>query len=148
MQDPKSKLSKMRPLVKVRKIQLDRETIALEEIRREKRDKLLQLKRNQQEYIQGIDRLNIERQTSDPKMLTVLESSVDFAKQQWYSCIRDLRLIEEKEKAQLANMLTADRNLKSVEKLEEKYRFEYTTAELKREQKFFDEMAITRFNKE
>jgi flagellar biosynthesis chaperone FliJ len=148
VQDPKTRLDKMRPLVKVRKIQLDRESMILADIRNEKRVKLQELKKNQQEYLQGIDRLNTERQCSDPKLLEVLESSVDYVKQRWYNCIRDLRVIEEKEKAQLANMMAADRNLKSVAKLEERYRLEFVASEQMKEQKFLDELAIRRLHKD
>jgi flagellar export protein FliJ len=145
---PERKLARMKPIVRVRKIQLDQESLELAKIRQEKTEKMQELRGHQREYMLGIDKLNAERSASEPRMLEVLENSVDYVKNRWQHCIRELRLIEEKERAQIANTLTADRGLKSVQKLEDRYRFEARSADVKREQKELDEIVLRKFHTE
>lgn len=148
MSTPERKLARMKPIVRVRKIQLDQESLELAKIRLEKTEKMKELRGHQREYMFGIDKLNAERASNAPKMLEVLENSVDYVKNRWQQCIRELRLIEERERAQIANTLTADRSLKSVQKLEDRYRFEARTVDVKREQKELDEIVLRKFHTE
>ena len=142
MQDPKLKLKKMRPVVRARKVMLDRESAILARIRESKVAKVSELRDRQASYLGGIDQINGERAKGTMSLLETLEAGVTKAKDDWYQCLRELREIEEKERQQLAETLDARKDLKAVEKLEERYQDESVIADNRKEQKELDEIAL------
>lgn len=103
------------------------------------------LKNFENQYIAGIDGLNKERQSATRDRLDPMESGLDYVKALWYRSLKRLREIEEQEKAQVAQLLIAERNLKSVEKLEERYVEQSQYQQKIRDQKQTDEVAIRKF---
>ena len=80
MANLRHKLKKMLPILKVKKFKVDEESKTLSEIRIQKETAMSELQRYQKLYIEGIDQLNIERQSADRSRLPVLENSIDYAK--------------------------------------------------------------------
>ena len=61
--------------------------------------------------------------------------------------MREVRRIEDHERAQIAQVLNAELNLKSVEKLSDKYEQEVIQQAQQQEQKNIDEIALRKFHK-
>jgi len=142
LKEVKNKIKRMKPLVTTRKIERDIEAMRLQELRNEKTQAMKELKRYESLYIAGIDKINTERQSPNRTQLKALEDSVDHCKSKWYDQIRKLREIEIQEKSQIAQLVTAETGLKSMEKLQEKYQENLATLQRSSEQKETDETAI------
>ena len=145
MDDVSQKLNRVKPLIKARKGQVDQEAAILAQIRREKSEVIKMLEQYQNMYMQGVEEINTERQSSARDRLNSLERSVDYAKSQWHKTMVSLKEMESKENAQLAQFKVAERNLKSVEKLEERYHAIQYEVTKSKEQKNQDEIAIRRY---
>ena len=146
MANLKHKLKKMLPILKVKQFKVDEESRTLSEIKAQKEAAMTELQRYQKLYIEGIDQLNIERQSADRARLPVLENSIDYAKAKWYESLGILKDFEAKEHAQLNILVKAQQDLHIFEKLEEKYKNELIIIENQKEQKALDEHSIKAFN--
>ncbi|MCX6128371.1 MAG: hypothetical protein NTX25_04815, partial [Proteobacteria bacterium] len=93
-------------------------------------------------YIEGVEKLNRERQSLERKMLSALESAVDFSKTQWYQKLMVLRVIQEEEKRQMARVMEAQKRLRMLEKLDERYLDQSRDLHKTIEQKELDEFAL------
>lgn len=143
MANPKQKINKLKPLIKIRQLQLDQETALLNQIKL-KRDEATQLLLySQKTYIDGVEKLNRERQSPERRMLLTLEQGVDFAKAQWYARLQDLRTLEEHERHQLIMVMEAQKRMKMLENLDERYLEQHIKLLKNHEQKEIDEFAIT-----
>ena len=136
----------MRPVLKAKKYAVDQESKILNEIKAEKEQAIRELERYQKLYIEGIDKLNLERQSVERSRLLVLENSIDYAKLKWYESLRIMRECESKEQLQIKVLIKAQQDLHIFEKLEEKYKTEIISLENKNEQKRLDEHSINLFN--
>ncbi len=146
MANLKHKLKKMLPILKVKQFKVDEESRTLSEIKVQKEAAMTELQRYQKLYIEGIDQLNVERQSADRARLPVLENSIDYAKAKWYESLGILKDFEAKENAQLNILVKAQQDLHIFEKLEEKYKNELIIIENQKEQKALDEHSIKAFN--
>ncbi len=135
------KHARIQPLIKIRQTQFDQAVSALQQIQEEVKAAASTLQHFQMMYIQGVDRLNQERQSSERKMLDALESSIDYAKRQWYQKLSILRELQEIEKEHLAAVKEAQLRLKMLEKIEDRYHKDVTLHDNKVEQKVLDEFA-------
>src|SRR6476469_1546664 len=115
------KIQRMEPLIKIRGIQLDQQLFFLQQIQARKQSAKDELLRCQHMYIKGIDRLNLERQSPERRMLEALERSIDLAKSLWHKRLMELRAVEEEERAQEQAVKLAHKNLKMLEKLDVRY---------------------------
>ena len=136
------KIQKMEPLIKIRTLQLDQQMFILQQIQTRKQAAKTELLRCQHMYIKGIDRLNQERQSPERKMLEALERSIDLAKSLWHKRLMDLRNVEDEERIQEAAVRLAYKNLKMLEKLDERYTVDLNEHMKKVEQKQLDEFAV------
>ena len=136
------KIKRVKPLIRFREVRLLHETEALADIRRQKADAMAKLKENQRLYLDGLKSLNHERQSGATGRLLTLENSLDFVKGRWCESLKDLRKIEEREKIQVVQVMVAQKDVKTLEKLEDRYR-EQSVAEMNHQaQKNLDEIAI------
>jgi len=147
MQDAFRKIKKVQPLVRFKKKRVDEEAMVLQAIRREKILIVATMKENQKRYMQGIEDLNKIRSSRSRDNLETMEQALDHVKAEWFKLFKKVQEIEGKEQAQVAHVLTAERELKSVEKLQEKYEIEFKQLNAKHEQKQLDELAIRRFTR-
>lgn len=148
MQDIQSKLKRVQPLIKAKQADLDRETAVLTEIRECKLKAISRLREFQAKYMNGVETLNRERQSGNFATLETLESGLDMVKSQWYQSLREVRTFEAQERAQLAQVHSAHVDLKSIEKLGERYFDQAADLEKKNEQKTNDELSVLRFRPE
>lgn len=148
MIDLKEKIKKMNPIIKSKQNQLDQQTILLNEIREHKLAALKQLEKYQQEYIRGVESLNQARQSPMREEVHALESSVDYAKAQWYRSLKEVRRMEEKERSQLGQVIKAQQSLKSIEYLKEQYEQNLLEYQKKLEQKQLDELSVQNFHRQ
>ncbi len=146
MDEFSKKVRRVKPVIRAREMQLDNEALILAAIKKEKTEAMQELKRFQFLYMSGVEQLNTERQSMHRDKLSTLESSVDHVKAEWYRSLKKLREIEQREKAQLAQLLVAERNLKSVEKLRDRYKDQFVEFQKVVEQKEIDSMAIRKFS--
>lgn len=145
MDDLNRKAKRVKPLIRAKQSNMEREASELERIRLEKRQAMSELKRYEKLYIEGVDSLNNERQSLTRERLELMEHSVDHYKDMWYKSLKHMREIESKERSQLSQLLMARQDLKSMEMLEERYRNQLVDVEKQKEQKNNDEAAIRTF---
>jgi flagellar biosynthesis chaperone FliJ len=148
MMNARRKVKRIKPLVRIRKNQLDQEVLVLIEIRQRKQLVLKELIHFQTQYMKGVEQLNIERQSPTRHMLSSLEQSVDYARARWFESYQKVQEAEREERAQLFQLRMAEKDLKSVQKLEERYEQNARTLAGAIEQKQLDESAIRNFTKE
>ena len=145
MQQTMRKIKRVQPLIKMKQTKVDEESAVLQAIRREKVTVVTQMKENQRRYMEGVERMNHLRTSRTRDNLTTMEQAVDHVKAEWYRLYKRVQDIETKEKAQIAQVLTAERDLKAVEKLQEKYQLEFRKEVSQSEQKQLDEIALRNF---
>jgi hypothetical protein len=138
------KSKKIDPVIKARRLAVELEAKGLMKIRAEKLRLVGQIKHYQKEYLLGVDKVNAERAKSQFEMMSTLESSVDLVKDRWHETLRHLRLAEDREKAQLANLIIARKHLRAVEQLSDRYLKEIVAFQEKLEQKTLDELTLRR----
>ena len=140
------KIKRVQPIIKMKQARVEEEASILERIRREKVDVVQAMKDYQKRYMQGVETLNQTRGSRDRANLPALETGLDRVKDQWTKLYRDVQELERKERAQIAQLLGAERELKAVERLRDRYETEHRKELGKSEQKQIDEMALRRFN--
>ncbi len=143
MPNSQQKMKRIQPLIKIRKIQLDQETALLNQIQLKREEAAQALMQSQQTYIEGVEKLNQERQSSERKLVSALEQGVDFAKAQWYQRLMALRAVEEEERLQSRQVAEAQKRMKMLEHLDERYLEQYLKQLNIQEQKQLDEFAIS-----
>ena len=140
------KIKRVQPIIRVKQARVDAEAVILNQLRAEKVAVVAEMRANQRKYIEGIDRLNVERTSLSREMLAPLEDGLDFIKAKWFKLNREVQLLEHREKVQLSNLLAAQTELKAIEKLEDNYKGQHASEMKKAEQKDLDEVAIRRYN--
>lgn len=136
------KIEKLGPLIKIRQLQLDQQLSLLQKIKLRKEAAQQELVRAQSMYITGIDRLNQERQSPERLMLEALENSIDLAKSLWHKRLMELRHVEIEVKAQERHVAEAHKNMKMLEKLDDRYTGNLNEHLKIIEQKQLDEFAV------
>ncbi len=144
MKDIQKKIKRIQPIVNIRRHEMEKEALALSNIRSQKLELVKTMRNHQQAYLHGIEQLNAARGSIDRKNLDVLENSVDFARDRWTDTFRQVQEIEKKEKNQLQQLTIAQRDLKIVEILNEKYHQEMSIEMNRKEQAEMNEVAIAR----
>ena len=137
MQQNFRKMKRVQPLIKLRKSRVDEETAALMQIREEKQKAVKDLRESQQKYMRGVEELNRVRASQDRANLTTLEEALDAVKIHWYRLFKKVQEVENKEKVQVSQLIVAERDLKSVENLEEKYSDKFKRIFLKQNRKLW-----------
>lgn len=145
MNEWKQKIKKLQPIINSKRIKFDEANKVLQTLRLSRMEALKKLEKDQKEYIQGVEVLNQARVTPDRNEVSYLEQSVDSAKSNWYQSLKSLREAEEKEKIVLNLVFNIQKEIKSFEKLEEKYRHNLNLKIQQIEQKEHDEIAVKQF---
>lgn len=145
MQQTFRKIRRVQPIIKLKKQKMDEEAVVLANIRTEKQEIVRSMKESQSRYMRGIEELNQIRQSKTRSNLHTLEEALDFVKAQWYGLYKKVQEVEQRERAQLQHLLIAERELKSVEKLRDKYELAYAKEVKKTDQKLMDEAALRNF---
>jgi flagellar export protein FliJ len=145
MNELRRKQKRVEPLIRIRQEQLDQETEELNRIRKAKSMTMERLRTQQSKYNQGVADINHLRQSGDLAKLPSLERGLDHVKNVWYETVKELRILEQKERAQIEQLYLAQRNVKSMESLSDKYAGQLKEYINKQEQKAMDEYAINRF---
>ncbi len=140
------KVQRVKPIVRVRGIQYDKEFFLLTEIRAEKQKLIDELTKYQEKYIQAVNKLNAERESGRREKLDILEIGIEAIKSKWIDILKQIRVMEAKEQAQEQVVKVAKRNLKSVEKLLEIYNEELIEFEKHEDLKVMDDIAVRMFN--
>lgn len=138
------KVKRVDPIIDIKRKKLDQEVAALAAIRLEKQQIVASMKDSQRRYMEGFQNLNRIRSSSDRFNIATLESALDTVKAQWQKLRLEVERIEIREKAQISHLLTAERDLRAVETLKDRYQAEFNHAMRKQDQKLLDEHAILR----
>ena len=144
MQQNFRKMKRVQPILKLRKSKVDEETSVLLAIRAEKQKVVKEMRESQQKYMKGVEDLNRVRASQDRSNLATLEAALDAVKIHWYTLFKRVQEVENKEKAQVNQLITAEQELKSIENLGEKYNKAFQKDMAKIEQKSLDELAVRR----
>jgi len=139
------KIRRVQPLIKMRRFKVEEEATVLARIRTEKQRTMQEMLENQRRYMQGVEEMNKLRATKMRENLQTLESTLDFVKSQWYRLYKQVQEIEIKEKMQVGQLLTAERDLKAIQKLEENYQVEFQKELNRTEQRATDESSLRKF---
>lgn len=139
------KIKRVQPIIKLKKSRMDEEAAILTAIRNEKVEIVKAMKDSQRRYMDGVEELNRIRTSKARSNLDTLEQALDYVKGQWYALYKSVQEVEQREKNQIQQLITAERELKSVEKLQEKYETQFASEQKKSDQKLMDEAALRRF---
>lgn len=113
-------------------------------VRAEKQKAVKEMRESQQKYMKGVEDLNRVRSSQDRANLATLEAALDAVKVHWYTLFKKVQEVENKEKMQVNLLIAAEKDLKSIENLEEKYQKAFQKDMAKAEQKALDELAVRR----
>jgi flagellar export protein FliJ len=144
MQQNFRKMKRVQPILKLRKSKVDEETAMLLAIRAEKQKVVKEMRESQQKYMKGVEDLNRVRSSQDRANLATLEAALDAVKVHWYTLFKRVQEVENKEKMQVNQLIAAEKDLKSIENLEDKYEKAFQKDMAKAEQKSLDELAVRR----
>ena len=144
MQQNFRKMKRVQPILKLRKSKVDEETAMLLAIRAEKQKVVKEMRESQQKYMKGVEDLNRVRSSQDRANLATLEAALDAVKVHWYTLFKRVQEVENKEKMQVNQLIAAEKGLKSIENLEDKYEKAFQKDMAKAEQKSLDELAVRR----
>jgi flagellar export protein FliJ len=142
------KAKRLDPVIEERQEKFDVESERLNILRRKKTETVEAMRSKQQEYMEGVTRLNDERGTSNRLMLEALETGLDSVKSQWMVLYQEVINIEREEKKQLVIMSQAHRDLEAIKTLQTKYKVEFAKEMDRREQKMLDEHSLRKFVRE
>ena len=140
------KVQRVESIVRIRRIQYDREFFLLTQIRSEKQKLIEELSKYQEKYAQAVTELNTERESGRREKLDILEVGIEAIKSKWIEILKGIRVMEAREEAQEKVVNVANRNLKSVEKLSEIYSEELIEFEKHEDLKLMDDIAVRMFN--
>lgn len=146
MQQQFRKIKRVQPIIKLKKAKVDEEAAILTRIRHEKVQIVAEMKESQRKYMAGVEELNKVRASAVRMNLETLEHSLDHVKEHIYKLFKEAQKIERKEKEQIEQLLVAERELKSVEKLRERYETEFHKELKKNDQKLQDDVAMRKFS--
>ena len=145
MNELEHKRKRVAPLIRIRQNQLDRESAELMSIRKDKMAALNRLREQQAQYVAGLHEVNGLRQSQDTANLGNVERGLDYVKNRCFELLNQIRVFEQKERAQLELLYLARRNVKSMESLKDRYTGQIREAEKRDEQKLIDEFAVNKF---
>jgi flagellar export protein FliJ len=145
MQQLFRKIKRVEPIIRMKRQKVDEEAAVLAAIRQEKMQIVASMKDSQRRYMDGYQELNKLRSSADRKNLATLESALDSVKGQWEKLRLEVERVELKERAQITHLLTAERDLRAVEKLKERYAGQINESTRRQEQKAMDEHALRRY---
>ncbi len=142
------KAKRLNPVIEERQEKFDIESEKLNVVRRRKIELVAAMRTKQQEYMDGVTRLNEERGTSNRLMLDALETGLDSVKNQWMALYQSIIHLEKEEKNQVIIMSKAHRDLEAIKTLQTKYKTEFAKEMDRREQKMLDEHSLRKFVRE
>ena len=142
----KRKMDRLDPVAKVRKREMDVIASQASQLERQIRETATELKASQDAYMRGVNQLNTVRTSGDRQNLLTLETSVDSLKEKWHSLYHKLNQLKQAKQQVTAQLRLAQRNMKAVEVLQDKYQAEFRKELDRQEQNFLDEAAIRSFN--
>jgi|LauGreDrversion4_2_1035121.scaffolds.fasta_scaffold34794_2 flagellar export protein FliJ len=139
------KIKRVQPIIKMKQTRVDNEAAILAEINKAKVQAVAAMRDSQRQYMTGVDELNRIRTSSKRDNIDTIESGLDHVKAQWYAFYRKVQELENKERAQIARLNEAERELKAIERLQERYTMDFKKEVGKAEQKMLDEIALRQF---
>ncbi len=145
MQKHLKKIARLVPVLDIKKTRVDAEAVALAAILREKVKLESELMAWQQKYLNGVTRLNAERESVERPMLLALEAAVDHARETLFVFFQRLKEADLAEQAQVMRVNIVQRELSAVEKLQETHRERFKKEISRNEQKGHDDIALRRF---
>ena len=99
----------------------------------------------QERYLNGVGRLNAERESAARGMLSALEAAVDHARETLFKLFQKLKEVDGIEQSQMMQLSIVQRELSAVEQLQEGHRIKFRKDLSRQEQKGLDEISLRRF---
>ena len=140
------KIKRIEPIIKIKKDRVDMEASVLAAINRQKVEAVQAMRDSQRKYMSGVDELNRVRTSVARENIEALEAGLDHIKSQWYKLYKSVQELENKERAQIARLQVAERELQAIARLRERYEFDFKKEIGRSEQKMLDEIAIRQFH--
>lgn len=145
MPETQKKIKRLASVIRVRKKAVEDASNVLALTRNKKLAAMENLRSVQNEYLTGIERLNLERSSLSRDKLAPLERGLDATKEKWMRIYQQVLDLEKKEQVDHSILSKALMDLKAVDSLSESYRTAFKSELLKVEQKISDESAIRRY---
>jgi flagellar export protein FliJ len=139
------KIKRVQPIIKIKQTRVDTEAAMLARINKEKVEAVQAMRESQRQYMSGVDELNRIRTSSSRENIEVIESGLDHVKAKWYRLYKSVQDLENRERAQIACLNVAERELKAIERLRERYELDFRKEISRSEQKMLDEIALRQF---
>ena len=139
------KIKRVQPIIKIKQTCVDTEAAMLARINKEQGEAVQALRDSQRQYMTGVDELNRIRTSSSRDNIETIENGLDHVKAKWYRLYKNVQDLENKERAQIARLNVAERELKAIERLRERYEMDFRKEISRSEQKMLDEIALRQF---
>ncbi len=139
-----NKFKKLQSVSKIKSFENDKCIFAWQISMKNKLDAAARLKTTQNDYVTGVDRLNLERKSLERNKLEVLERALDHLKSEWVKCFQVFKELERVE-AECLKVVNANRvEIKQIGKISDKYFSAFQMELAKNEQKNLDEVGLRR----
>ena len=143
MKDLTEKIKKLDPIVKTKELKFQEESSKLESIRDKRHSVFAKLRETEKKYIEGVELVNSQK-IEDIGTTEAFSKSLDYVKSNWHKTVTELKNVENEEKNQIRIVLEAQKELRSTEILQEKFRSDLEVLIRKKEQKTIDELSQTK----
>ena len=141
------KILRTRKAVRLRKTHLDKVATLLSQLLAARHQMAQELESLKSDYLRSVKEANERRQSKSRTGIHFYEQGLDFLKEKWTSCWRDIGILDKKIEAQKSLVDVARRDLRVVEELLEKYKQNREIIYARHEQKNMDEFGIHQFSK-
>ena len=141
------KLKRLKPIIRAKQAILDKETLVLAKLIREKEQNIKDLKASQESYLKGVNQLVVTRNDPSRVGLDAMERCVDYSKTIWTELFKENQKIEKQISSQRMVINVAKRKLKEIEKLEERYVEQWKQFDNKQENIIIDEFSSNKHHR-
>lgn len=144
---PYKKMNQMKPILKIRRHNLDKETSQLQVIKTAKLNAIEKMRESQAAYMSSVDQLNLMRTKGMNQEAMALELGIDSLRNRWASFLNEAKSWEREEKIQVQLVKDLEIQMKSVENLHDKFEANFKITLSKNDQVSLDEFSQNRFQR-
>jgi flagellar biosynthesis chaperone FliJ len=144
---PFKKMNRMKPILKIRQHNLDRESNQLQAIKLAKMQAIERMRESQAAYMSSVDQLNLMRTKGMNQEASALELGIDSLRNRWASLLSEAKSWEREERIQLQLVKDLEVQMKTVEDLHEKFETNFKIDLSKNDQVSLDEYSQNRFHR-
>ncbi|MBP6218417.1 MAG: hypothetical protein KA436_07505 [Oligoflexales bacterium] len=144
--DIKRKIKKIGSVLKMKKVYLENEVQIMNGLRSKKEELMVRMDQRKRDYFDGVEKLNVIRNSLFREGLDVYEQGVSKVKEDWINLHRFSQAMDKQIKQQGSLVIQIKNQIDGVEKIIKKYQLELVQCLDKKEQEAIDERASIDFS--